>query len=118
VVTTGLVLTIAGAIIGIVAWLGARGRLPRNCIAGMRTPATLASDEAWKAAHRASAWALAVAAVVSVSCGLWLLIARPSEDSARVTTTIAFGAVLIVAVVGGVQAHVVAKDVERRRRAT
>lgn len=56
-------LAAAGAVL---VWLGLRqrtGALPRNVLAGLRTTATLASDEAWYAAHHAT-WPHIVAAGV------------------------------------------------------
>jgi hypothetical protein len=116
--TSGWLLAAVGAIIAVVACLGAGGRLPRNRIVGMRTSATLATDEAWKAAHRASAWSLGVAAVLTLSCGVWLLVSRPSDGVAHGVTRAVMGVVVVVVVVvGGVQAHRVARRVERRRHA-
>ncbi|UYQ77433.1 SdpI family protein [Glutamicibacter sp. JL.03c] len=37
---------------GLLARMGADGRLPRNSSVGLKTRHTLASDEAWLAAHR------------------------------------------------------------------
>lgn len=56
----GLLLVGSGLVLLWVGWLGGQGRLTRQNIAGIRTRATLASDEAWNAAHRAGApWLLA-----------------------------------------------------------
>lgn len=53
---------------GIVSSMAAVGRIPRNRFVGIRFPATLASDAAWRAGHRAAvrpAW---------VSCGIVLIV--------------------------------------------
>jgi len=47
-----LVLTLTA---GILARMGAQGRIPRNNSVGLKTRHTLASDEAWLAAHREAA---------------------------------------------------------------
>lgn len=46
------VLLASGLLIIWVATVTASGRLGRNALAGIRTASTLASDEAWLAAHR------------------------------------------------------------------
>lgn len=53
-VGTGVVLILSGWLMRHVAVRAAEGRLPRNQFAGIRTPATLASDDAWRAAHVAA----------------------------------------------------------------
>jgi uncharacterized membrane protein len=67
VATTG-----AGAVV-VVAWLGMTGKLPRNRIAGIRTPYTLSSDERWLATHRAGGPFLVLGAVAAFAIGLALL---------------------------------------------
>lgn len=65
----------------LIAWIGRRaatGRLDRNWIAGIRTSATLASDEAWEAAHRVAGTMLVWAGAASAVSGLALL-SRPSD---------------------------------------
>ena len=47
-----VVMTLSGVLMIWMARATASGRLGRNHISGIRTPATLASDEAWLAAHR------------------------------------------------------------------
>jgi hypothetical protein len=109
-----MVLVAVGATTAVAAWLSAGGRLPRNRIVGMRTSATLTTDEAWRAAFRASAWSPGGAAVVTLSCGVRLLVARPSDGVARGVTLVVMGVVVVVVFVGGVQANRVATRVERR----
>lgn len=50
----GLLLVAAGAVVIVVARRAASGKIPRNRLAGIRTRATLASDQAWAAGHRAA----------------------------------------------------------------
>lgn len=47
-----VVMALSGVLMIWMARATASGRLGRNDVAGIRTPATLASDEAWLAAHR------------------------------------------------------------------
>lgn len=93
------------------AYLCATGRLKRNGLVGMRTRATMATDAAWYAAHRASAWSIAVAALILLAVGVWLLLARPGDVEARSAVLGTSLIVLVVVVIGGVQADRVAKSV-------
>ena len=53
--------------LGAFAAMASRGSLPRNGMAGIRIPSTMASDEAWVAGHRAATgWLWASAAVVGL----------------------------------------------------
>jgi len=65
-----LLLLGAAALLVWLARAGASGRLERNQVAGIRTRATLASDEAWLAAHRraegATLWAAGASALTGV----------------------------------------------------
>lgn len=74
----GLLLIVTGALLIVVAYRSQRGTLPRNWIVGIRTTTTLASDEAWDAAHRAGARALSIGAWGTLATGLVLLL-RPSN---------------------------------------
>lgn len=49
-----VVMLAAAIVVAVVTVRTADGRIGRNQIAGVRTTATLASDEAWHAAHRAA----------------------------------------------------------------
>lgn len=94
-----------------IAYLCATERLKRNGSVGMRTKATMASDAAWYAAHRASAWSIAVAGLIFLAVGIWLLVTRPDDAGARTAVLGSAIAVLVVIVIGGVQADRVAKGV-------
>ncbi len=59
-------IVVVGSVVGIV-WAGATGRLTANASMGLRTPATVASHEAWRAGHRAAwPWALGLAAIAAL----------------------------------------------------
>lgn len=60
----------AGAAVIWAARAAATGRLRRNQFAGIRTPSTLASDEAWLAAHRVARVPTEVAGWGSVVAGI------------------------------------------------
>jgi hypothetical protein len=55
-----------------IIWVGrkqATGTLPRNWFAGVRTPETMRSGEAWRAAHAATAGLVTAAGVVQGATG-------------------------------------------------
>jgi hypothetical protein len=73
----GGALLLAAVALLAVAVLGALGRLPRNPWAGVRTRATLASDEAFALANRVAAAPLGAAGVVALVGGAALLAGGP-----------------------------------------
>ena len=110
---TGPLFTLVGAGSLWTAWLCSTGRLKRNGFVGMRTKATMATDAAWHAAHRASAWSLAMTGLVLLGTGTWLLASGRSASSERNVVVGVSILSLIVISIGGLQAHQVAKDVAR-----
>ena len=95
----GPLLMAAGGLIAWIAIRGWRGELPRNRVAGIRTPTTLGSDEAWDVAHRAAGPWMVLGSLGAIAPGAVLLF-RPSNGTA--TTTIMIGlAVMVTLVIGG-----------------
>ena len=86
-------------------------RLKRNSIVGMRTSATMASDAAWFAAHRVSAWSIALAGVVFLAVGVWLVAVRPGDAAVSGVVLGSAAVVLVVILIGGLQADRVARGV-------
>jgi uncharacterized membrane protein len=69
----------AGVAIVVTALLAASGRLPRNHLAGIRTPNVMCSEQTWRAGHTAAApWLLAAGSVVTAG-SVALLTMRPNE---------------------------------------
>jgi uncharacterized membrane protein len=68
-VLLGTVLVLAGPALVCVGVLGWRGRLPRNRFAGVRTPAALRSDAAFRAANRVAAPPVVAAGVACLTGG-------------------------------------------------
>lgn len=73
--TTGAFGVVLASVFVIVGWLSTTGRLPRNRVVGIRTRATMASDDAWIAAHRAAGPSLFVGAAL---CAATSVIAVPA----------------------------------------
>ncbi|RLP75354.1 SdpI family protein [Mycetocola tolaasinivorans] len=67
---TGLPLTLAGVLVIWMGRRGARGTLKRNPYMGVRTAATMRSDAAWIAAHRAVATPTVIGGAGILAAGL------------------------------------------------
>jgi len=106
----GIALIIGGvAIVGAGA-LGKAGRLSRQSIVGIRTKSTMASDEAWFAAHRAGAvWVMAGGVLMAL--GGVLTILAETEEAAGVVALITAGVGLVPIVIGGVRGNSAARSV-------
>ena len=76
----GPVLIVAGLSIAWLAVRAWRGDLPRNSLAGIRTPATMASDAAWARGHRAGGPWLLASSLGSLLPGAVVLF-RPPHDT-------------------------------------
>lgn len=72
------------------------GRVRRNQVAGIRTPATLASDEAWLAAHRRAEGPTRAGGFASILTGLGVLV--PGEEWA-VIVIIGVGSLVMLGLV-------------------
>ncbi len=64
------IIAVGGMVLIILGWMGLTGRLPRNGIAGIRTPYTMKSDQHWYAAHRNGAPILIFGGVAVFMTGL------------------------------------------------
>lgn len=98
-----LVMTLAGLLLVTVGWLGVQGKLPRNHIAGIRTPFTMRSEENWYATHRHGGPIMVFAGVAVVAAGLALLpfaAAGAVGDAFVAATALAMAGVTLVAVLG------------------
>jgi SdpI/YfhL protein family len=92
-----LVPLVVGLVIGVVGVLGVRERLPRNRFGGVRTPATLRSERAFRVANKVAGLPIAVGGAVGVVSGTAGLVA----DS-LVITIVGFVGMVGIAVAGGV----------------
>jgi hypothetical protein len=96
-VVSVLMVVVALALAGVGA-AGALGRLPRNRFAGVRTPASLASVEAFRVANRAAAPAVLAGALVVLLGAM-----APAAFGGGAGTLVALGCVVVgfVAVAAG-----------------
>lgn len=120
VVAAAVVLVLMGAVLVALGRLGRSGRLKRNAFAGVRTRATMSSDEAWDAAQRASAGYTIVAgwgaAVGGVALAVVVLLgggpdALPRAVLATTLVTAAWAAGWAIA--GGVAGQRAAREITR-----
>lgn len=77
----------------------ASGRLRRNALAGIRTPSTMVSDEAWLAAHQRAERPTQAAGVVSILVALVML--APVSEAVMLTTVLVGAAAMLVLVIHG-----------------
>lgn len=109
-VASGLLMVVVGIAVVVVAELGRIGRLRRNAFTGIRTPATMRSDETWLAAHRAGFGPTAAGGAVSVVSGIVAIVLAVAEaDAWPAFVVVLVGAVLLAAgAIAGVVAGVAA----------
>ncbi|MEL4505734.1 SdpI family protein [Luteococcus sp. H138] len=96
---------ICGVLMVVLGWMGAHGTLKRNGWAGIRVPATMKSDEAWRVAHAASSGWLIASGVVCLVVGLAVLALVASGLSANAGNLIGLagiGAMTVLVIVGAV----------------
>jgi hypothetical protein len=96
-----LIPLVAGVLVGIGGFLGWRGKLSRDTGAGLRTAATLRSDEAFAVGNRVAALPTMGAGALGVASGLAAL-AMPTVTGAVIATVIGVVAVLGLVYGGGV----------------
>ncbi|MFC3849672.1 SdpI family protein [Corynebacterium hansenii] len=87
-----------------IARSAASGKLKRNTVAGIRTRKTMASEEAWRAAHVRAKTPTLVAGIVSLLGGVAALLpigVGAMMTAVMVATGITFVLVIYGAVVGG-----------------
>ena len=103
-----VVLIITGILLGIIQWRAASSGARRSGAAGIRLPSTLASDEAWRAGHRAAAKHMRLAAAAFIAGGIAALIFRTSslqEDTLMVATGVGVLFLIRAAVVANRHAY-------------
>lgn len=105
-----VVLLAAGIGVSWVAQAAATGRLKRNSLAGIRLPTTMASDEAWRAAHVRARPPMLCAGVVSVAAAVLALLPLPTPV-VNIGIVVAAAITLALVVYGGIVGGIAAKSV-------
>jgi uncharacterized membrane protein len=93
-------MTLGAAVITAVGWYAWLGKLPRQHIAGIRTPYTMANDEQWYAAHKYGAPYLIFGGVATLAMSLAVLpfaIAGVLPDAFAAAVLLASAFVILIA---------------------
>ncbi len=101
----------SGVVMIVLGRMAATERLPRNIFAGIRIPATMRSDEAWRAGHKAAASALTTAGMGPVVISAIAVARRPGAKGLTALSRIASGWMLGWVGVAMVQANRAAREV-------
>lgn len=94
-------LLLAGSALAVLALLGATGRLPRNRFAGVRTPASLRTADAFALANRVAAGPLAAAGLIALAGGGALLVTGRGGATPWVLAVLAAVGSVVMAGFGG-----------------
>jgi hypothetical protein len=97
----GALLVAAGAALAVVGALGWRRRLPRNRLAGVRTPATLRDDETFAVGNQVSAPLTVAGGVIALVAGAAAMVA-PSPLVGWLLAGLGGVGMLVLTLVGGV----------------
>ena len=106
----GLLFGGSGVLLLRLAAAAAQGRLRRNMVAGIRTRATLASDEAWLAAHRRAERPTRLAGWASIVTGLCAFVPADLEGLVWVVLLIGTAVMLGLVVYGAKLGHDAARE--------
>ena len=103
-IALGLSQLAAGLLIAWIAVRGWRGKLRRNRALGIRTTATLSSDEAWLRGHRAAGPWMTAAALGSIVPGIIVLF-RPENTAGMLVIMVGLAVMVTLVMVGGFVGH-------------
>ncbi len=93
---------LAGGLVAYFGMRGARGRLPRNNLVGVRTRASMRSDRAFDVANRAAAPATIVAGLAAAVSGVTAgVLPDPAAPVSIVVGVVQLPVLLVVATVQG-----------------
>ena len=103
-ITAAVVLVLSGLAVLITGWRGLRGTLPPNRFVGVRTSATMSSDEAYRVGNRAAGPATTAGGAVALVVGACLP-AVPGVVSGIVLLVVGIVGTVFLMGVGGVIGH-------------
>ena len=109
-VIAGIAMVVGGIALVVLGAMARAGRLTRQSVVGLRTEATMASDEAWKAAHEAGASWVIGAGVVLLVGGL-AVIPTESETVGGIVALVAVALMLIPLAIGFQRGQAAARSV-------
>lgn len=112
-IIVGVVMIAAGVLVIWLARATASGRVGRNDIAGIRTPSTMATDDAWLAAHVRAKRPTIYAGIASFATGAFAVLPLPIPV---IGAGVVVGAVVMIAFVlyGSVVGTAAAREVLAR----
>lgn len=93
----GAIVIAAGCLLVWVAVISAQGRLPRNGTVGVRTPATMRSDEAFAVANKTSAPYAAAGGAVMIGGGVIAMVVPKHVFGVPLFSGVGIGLALILA---------------------
>ena len=101
-----IVLLVVGAGIALVGLLGFLERLPRNRFGGVRTPAAMRGDRAFRVANKVGGLPIAVAGGIGALCGLVTLL-----TGLTVVLVLGFAGMVAITIAGGMAGNRAAEAV-------
>jgi uncharacterized membrane protein len=105
VIVAGVVLVLAGLLVVWVAIRSWQGRLSRNYVAGVRTPSTMRSDEAFRIANKVAApFSLVGGALITVTGVVETLVPVRAIAAVVLTGVLLAGVLIVVGAIKGVRA--------------
>ena len=104
-----------GIIVAVIGWLGIRGLLPPNHLAGIRTPYTMSSREAWYATHRAGGPVLLATGAIVLLGAVVAITLVALLGLAGLTASVLPAALAIVLVAGAITSWLVGTRRARRQ---
>lgn len=105
-----IVLALGGIALGVVGYLGLTERLPRNRYSGVRTPATMRGDRAFRVGNKVAGPPTLAGGVVGLA-GAILAWAMPTDGGLLTVVIVGTAVMLTLTIVGGVRGARAAAEV-------